>query len=319
MVRVDGFCGKMGLDLTVGCEHTCAYCHFSRYQQVAIRQTHRGDRLDRRLAIDEFLSRSSYPRELYLSPLTDPCAPAATEGARLVLQRILPRGVKVILSTKGIIPRPVWLQLARFPDQVRLVFGITSLDDQRNAVIEPGCPRASARLTNFRLAQEHGVTRVTARIDPLLPGVDDREEELTPLLDRLAEEVVQSVTASYLFLWPNENPMRLTHTPLLREAAAFCTEPAPVGRAPDVQTHSPGEVLSVSLKHKCRMYRWLHEECRKRGLLFSTCGCKDLRLKADRFPTACFYPDSAHRHRTPTVLTRASVRDESCHVSVSTE
>jgi hypothetical protein len=149
---------------------------------------------------------------------------------------------------------------------------------------------------------------VTARIDPLLPGVDDQEERLISLLDRLTEEEVQSVTASYLFLWPNENPMRLKHIPLLREAAAFCTEPAPVITTKSGHQASLAEVFSVSLERKYRVYSWLREECCKRNLLFSTCGCKDLRLKADCFPTTCSEPDSASRHRIATSLSGSLVK-----------
>jgi DNA repair photolyase len=281
LVRVEGFCNQWGLDLTVGCEHACAYCHFQKYQALTLRHEHPGQELAKALSVEEFLQRQDYPAELYLSPFTDPLAPAAQANLERVLQRVLPLAVKVGISTKGIVARRVFRLLASHPEHVRLIIGVTSTDDRRNAAVEPGCPPAKARLANLRLAREYGLRKVTARLDPLLPGVDDAREQLSALLDEIAQAGAQSVTASYLFLSPIGSKKRLREVPFLGKAIDLCTELCPI---------EGGTVYSVPLERKRQMYEWFHGECASRGLHFGTCGCKDLRLTDCNFATACSYP-----------------------------
>jgi DNA repair photolyase len=281
LVRVAGFCNQWGLDLTAGCRHACAYCHFQKYQALTLRQAHDGRELADALSVEEFLGRPEYPPELYLSPFTDPLAPAARANLERVLWRVLPLSVKVGISTKGVVPRRIFRLLAAYPEQVRLIVGLTSLDDSRNAAVEPGCPPAQARLANLRLAKEYGLKKVTARLDPLLPGVDDAAEQLTAVLDRVAEAGAQSVTASYLFLSPIGSKQRLRQVPYLGQAIDQCTELCPI---------EGGTAYSVPLDRKGQMYEWFHRACAARGLYFGTCGCKDLRLASGPFATACSYP-----------------------------
>jgi DNA repair photolyase len=282
LIRVAGFCNQWGLDLTVGCAHACAYCRFQTYQALTLGQEYDGLELARSLALDQFLQLQNYPRVLYLSPFTDPAAPAARENLERVLERVLPLNVTVILSTKGIIPTHVFRLLAWHPELIRLIIGVTSLDERRNAVVEPGCPSAAARLENLRLAREFGLTNVTARLDPVLPGVDDAAEKLLPLLDRIAHAGTQAVTASYLFVSLFGNRERLRRTEYLGPAIDACTELCPI---------EAGSVYSVPLERKREFFDWINRECAARGMLFGTCGCKDLRLaQQSGFPTACTYP-----------------------------
>ena len=206
--------------------------------------------------------------------------PSARANLELVLQRILPRGVQIDLSTKGIVPRPIFQLLGDYSEQVRLFIGLTSLDDRRNEVVEPGCPPAEERLANFRLAQEYGLKKVTARLDPLLPDVDDSRERLVTLLDRIAA-LGSTVTVSYLFLVFLGNKDRLREVPYLGQSMELCKEANPA---------AGGLVLSVPLKRKLEMYEWFYKECAARGMFFGTCGCKDLRMAGRCFSNACSYP-----------------------------
>ncbi|NOX56299.1 MAG: hypothetical protein GXP27_18015, partial [Planctomycetes bacterium] len=126
-----------------------------------------------------------------------------------------------------------------------------------------------------------GLTQLSARLDPLLPDVDDDRERLCWLLDRVAEAGARQVTASYLFLTPLCHRDRLSRRPYLERAATACTELCRVRE---------GAVWSVPLKRKQHTYQWLHEECQRRGLIFTTCGCKDLRLSQVSYPTCCSAP-----------------------------
>ena len=217
-------------------------------------------------------------------------APAAGDNLERVLRRVLPLSVHVIVHTKGIVPRRVWRLLAGHAEQVRVIIGITSLDEDRNHSVEPGCPSGAARLANFGMARAYGVKKISARFDPLLPGVDDAPHQLIALLNRLTGAGVQAVSASYLFLSPLTQE-RLRHTPYLGEAVAYCTELCPVEASPvGTRGEKTESVYSVPLERKQQVYEWLHIACADRGLAFGTCGCKDLRLTGP-FATACTAPD----------------------------
>lgn len=290
LTAVPAFCNAWGLDLTAGCEHACVYCPFERYQAVTTRRAHGGRKLAPTFTVDEFLQREDYPSNILLSPFTDPLAPAAGDNLELVLKRVLPRSVQVIVHTKGIVPRRVWRLLARHAELVRVIIGITSLNENRNKAVEPGCPSGKARLANFGLAREYGVTRVSARLDPILPAVDDVPAQMIDLLDRLTEFGIQAISASYLFLTPATQD-RLRHTPYMGKAVAQCTELCPVEASPVGTRGSMTQgVYSVPLERKQQLYEWLHKACAARGLNFGTCGCKDLRLTGS-FSTSCTYPD----------------------------
>ncbi|MFV1968798.1 MAG: radical SAM protein [Pirellulaceae bacterium] len=294
LTRSEMMCHHWGLDLTVGCEHGCAYCAFHKYQSVTLRHAHDGRSPARRLAVDAFLRQKEYPSEIYLSPHTDPLAPAARDNLARVLRRTLPLGVGVGISTKGIVPEAVFRLIAEYREQVVLFVGLTSLDEDRNGVVEPGCPPAPARLGNIRLAREHGLTQISVRLDPLLPGVDDAPDRLLPLLDEVAQAGARQVSAAYLFLLLRSSRTRLQQTPYLGSAAAHCTE---VGSVAGVAICSP------PLKRKQQTYTWLQDECTARGLEFATCGCKDPRLTNGPFATCCSHPftapHSASRHGHP--------------------
>ncbi len=280
LVRVENMCDQWGLDLTAGCEHACMYCHFHKHQVLSLRHEHGGEIVAKSLAVDSFLSLDQYPDTLYLSPHTDPLAPSARGPLEAVLKRILPLGVRVIISTKNVVTRRIFRILADYPEQVLVLIGLTSLDDDRNKAVEPGCAPALARLANFDLAKEYGIPSRFTRLDPILPGVDDAHPALGRLLDELVLRGTLQVSATYLFLTPFTVSTPTTN-PYMREAATWCREASPT---------AGGLAYSVPLPRKVDLYSWLKRECTTRGLHFGACGCKDLRLGGNGFATACTNP-----------------------------
>lgn len=279
--QVPESCGRWSLDLTAGCEHGCLYCPFQRYQALVLRRRHGGRALARRLSLQRFVAHPDPPSELLLSAHTDPCAPAARAGLVCVLQHVLPRGVRVEVVTKGVVPARALELLAAAGERADLSVGVASLDVRRNAMLEPGCPPASERLDNLRRARACGLDRLTARLDPLLPGVDDEPGRLRPLLDEVARLGGRAVVAGHLFLTARTHRPALRALPLLGAASLECTD-----RSPVCGTH----VLSVPLARKLELLAWLRGECAVRGLRFATCGCKDLRLRDAGVGAVCAPP-----------------------------
>jgi hypothetical protein len=269
------FCGNHVVDVTAGCSFACIYCPFS---DIGAHRYGASNPIG--LDVDR-LGELPAPPSVFLSPASDAFTPQAAPRTHAVLEHLLPAGTTVGILTKGIIPDRTLDLLAAYPRQVEGVgIGVTSLDDARNAVLEPGCPPAADRLQNLdRLAARNLIAAI--RIDPMFPVLDDEPVALARLLDEAARRRANAVTATYVFAW-GRYLRRLRRQPLLAESVALLTEVAPM---------EGGTAFSVPLEHKLETYTRLASMARDRGLYFTTCGCKDLRLR-DRqpFATRCRNP-----------------------------
>lgn len=271
------FCGNHVVDVTAGCSFGCIYCPFA---DIGARR--RG--ATRPTALDvERLDELPAPPSVFLSPASDPFTPQAAARTHRVLEHLLGRGTTVGILTKGIIPDRTLDLLAAHPAQIEGVgIGVTSLDDRRNALLEPGCPPARERLRNLdRLAARHVIGAI--RIDPMFPDLDDEPSALAALLDEAAARQANAVTATYVFAW-GRYLRRLRREPLLARSVALLTEPAPM---------EGGTALSVPLARKLATYARLAALAQERRLYFTTCGCKDLRVRETQgqvYSTRCRNP-----------------------------
>lgn len=267
------FCRTNVVDLTAGCSFGCVYCPFS---DIAARR--RG--VSRPTAVDiSRLAELPAPPSVYLSPTSDPFAPQAAANTHALLEHVLPRGTVVGILTKGVIPDHTFDLLERYPAQLEgIAVGLASLDDARNRVLEPGCPPAAARLRNIAAARKRGIP-VSLRMDPLFPGLDDTPARLEAMIAMAAREGAAKIAATYLFAWgPYLRALR--REPLSAPACALLTERAPM---------EGGMAFSVPLARKLETYAFIAREAARHGLGFSTCGCKDLRVRdgSPSFSTSC--------------------------------
>jgi DNA repair photolyase len=266
------FCGNHVVDVTAGCSFGCIYCPFS---QIAARR--RG--VPRATILDlTLIEHLPAPMSLFLSPGSDPFAPQALAGTHAVLAQVLPRGTTVGIVTKGIIPDRTLALLAEHREQIEgIAVGVTSLDDERNRVLEPGCPGARDRLANVDRIASRGLT-AAVRLDPIFPLVDDDPSALEALLDEAATRGAWAITATYVFAW-GVYLRRLRQEPLLAESCSLLTEKAPM---------EGGAAFSVPLARKLATYSRLAELATTRGLKFNTCGCKDRRVRdSGLFSASC--------------------------------
>lgn len=266
------FCGNHVVDLTAGCSFACIYCPFSDIEARRQGATHP-------VGVDMARVTSlPAPPTVFLSPASDPFAPQAAHKTHQLLEYLLPRGTVVGILTKGVIPPHTLDLLARHSRQVEgVVVGLASLDDDRNRVLEPGCPPAAARLRNLERTSERGLIGAL-RLDPLFPVLDDGTEALERLLDAAAARHATGITATYVFAW-GRYLRRLRMEPLLADVVPHLNERAPM---------EGGTAFSVPLARKLDTYSRLAQLSRDRGLRFSTCGCKDLRVRAQgSFDTTC--------------------------------
>jgi len=266
-------CGQHVVDLTVGCSFGCLYCPFSDQKARHAGVSHPS-------VVDmSTISQLPVPPSVFLSSASDAFAPQAAPHTHALLERWLPRGTMVGIVTKGIIPLRTLDLLADFRAQVEGVsVGVVSLDEDRNRVVEPGCPPAADRLTNIDRLSARGLP-VALRMDPLFPIVDDGPAALRTLVAEGARRGAWTIMAAYVFTF-GRYLRRLRREPLLAESCRLLTERAPM---------EGGAAFSVPLARKLRTYSWLAELARAHGLDFNTCRCKDLRLDGSEqlFATTC--------------------------------
>ncbi len=269
------FCGNHVIDLTAGCSFGCIYCPFS---DIGARK----HGTDRPIALSLPPPHElEPPPSVFLSPASDAFTPQAINQTHTLLARLLHRGTTVGILTKGIVPERTLDLLAAYSTQVEGIgIGVTSLDDRRNKVLEPGCPPAMERLANLDRIASRGLIGAL-RVDPMFPGLDDSPEALEQLLDEAARRGANAVTATYVFAW-GRYLRRLRKEAILKPSLTLLTEIAPM---------EGGTALSASLSRKISTYSLLADLARSRGLYFNTCGCKDLRLRGlESFPTRCRNP-----------------------------
>src|SRR5207247_5310148 len=145
------FCANHVVDLTAGCSFGCLYCPFA-----AIGARLRG--VSRPAALDlSRLNDLTPPQSIFLSPASDAFAPQAVESTHTLLSYLLPRGTTVGIVTKGIVPERTLALLVEHRLQVEgVAVGVTRLDDNRNTVLEHGCPPTSQRLEHIARLADRG-------------------------------------------------------------------------------------------------------------------------------------------------------------------
>ncbi len=266
------YCVTHAADLTVGCSFACIYCPFAE-----LHARRRG--VKRPTAVDlNALEAQPVPSTLFLSPASDGFAPQAAEKTHRLLSHLLPRGTVVGIVTKGIIPDRTISLLAEYRQQIEgVAVGVTNLDDERNARLEPGCPPAALRLRNVDRLASRGVA-VGLRLDPLVPEVDDMPEIVERMVDEAGARGASAVTASYLIAW-GRSLRRLRQEPLVAKAIGWLTERMPV---------EGGMAWGVPLRRRRETYSRLAAVVSTKGLEFNICGCKNIDLRAaDEFSTSC--------------------------------
>lgn len=231
-----------------GCAFGCVYCYARSYCHAPTGGgVHVYDNLVDRLRqeLDSLRRRKPWPRYVSFNTATDSFQPfeEILAVSYRAMKTLLERGIGVSLLTKGWIP-PEFLDLfAGYPDNVFVKIGLNSLREDLRRLYEPGAASPQQRLENLRRLGQAGIQR-GIRIDPLVPGISDRAEDLQALLRELARLGIRAVSLSYLILRPailgqmqRELPppqsqriaSRYAGSPFARVAASGCTQLLPAG------------------------------------------------------------------------------------------
>ncbi|MEM2924371.1 MAG: radical SAM protein [Methanocellales archaeon] len=176
------------------CEHACIYCYSVKFPSF------RGKTRPRLNLIDdiESMARNTKPKlPIMISDATDPYQPLEKqyEITRYCLKVLIKYGYPLLILTKSdLITRDIDILKS-----ARCIVGITitTLDEEQAKMIEPNAPSPIKRLAALEKLTEAGL-RTFARIDPVIPTFNDREEMLEKLINEIAIAGAKQITVSTL-------------------------------------------------------------------------------------------------------------------------
>lgn len=272
-------CNMYAVDLTVGCGHDCTYCHFSTLQQEEwVKKNPVFEDFPIPVDIRPLYAMKELPDSVvYLSPSSDPFAPAAKKLTHEILSFMLPKGVIFTISTKGIIPKRTIRLLKKYHHLIEgIAIGVTNLDKKRNDLLEPTISPAEERLEHIKELKEIGCS-IGIRMDPIFPLIDDSNKNFDAVIERATKNGIVHLSATYLFTF-GKFLKKLSKVPGLQESIKLIREKEyPIG----------GIALSAPLEYRKRKYDKLNEICKKYGVKFSTCGCKQMSLQKENYSLIC--------------------------------
>jgi DNA repair photolyase len=171
-----------------GCDHSCIYCYASSYIPDFFSCKPKKD-LIKRLAREagqlkgEFVSMANssdpYPYMESKSKITRKCLEILSESDCRIQ----------IVTKSDLVARDADL-LAKIPSTVALT--ITTNDDHMAKLLEPKAPSPTKRLEAAEYLINKGIP-VSVRIDPIIPFVNDKQDEL---IEKLSNIGVKHITSS---------------------------------------------------------------------------------------------------------------------------
>jgi len=250
---------KLSLNPYTGCPHGCLYCYASSYIPRFAQCRPKVDLL-KRLARES--SRVRPGTLVAMSNSSDPYPPREKELllSRGCLQILKERGLSVQVVTKSHLVARDAEFLADMSACVAIT--VTTLHDSICQRLEPGAPLPAKRLDAMAKLAKKGVA-VSARIDPIIPGINDAEiEQLVAAVSRAGAGHITSST----YKARPENMNRIISA-FPQECAALKSQFAAGDRV------AGSSILPAGIRRD--LMQKVKECAQREGLTFSTCreGC----------------------------------------------
>jgi DNA repair photolyase len=226
--------------------------------------------------MEAIINTRKFPRRLFLSSSTDPFHPIILAQAEQLLKLSLNAGSFVVISTKALATPEIVRMLSQYSEQVSYTVSLTSLNLDRNRILEPHAPSAYERLhgkkekgQNFLCGIEQlaaGGVHITLKIDTIFPELDDSEKNIEALLSAARSCGAQSVMLSFAF-FRNSFKKKLTGIPFLQKSLSAMNEYQPI---------ASGKGYSLPLaKKKVRLANMAKIASDIGYQVISTCHCKN--------------------------------------------
>lgn len=260
------------INVTRGCPHSCVYCYARGFPEVPPRgEVHLYTNLPELLE-KELERKKRLPRWVSFSTASDPFPPVdeALNLSYRVMELLLSRGIGISFLTKGVIPPDFVDLFAKHRELVQARVGLISLNDEYQKLFEPFAAHPFLRLTNIRNLTAAGV-KVSVRMDPLIPGVADKEEEIESLVKRLKVSKVTDLSISALILRPSIVLQIAEELPSYLSRAILSYYQGQTWQK--VITSAKTKLLPAPIR--IRHYQMIKEISARYGLRCHICGCKN--------------------------------------------
>ena len=271
-------CNMYAIDLTVGCDHNCLYCHFALSRKDEWQKQYPlSKNFPISVDISPIYKMKTLPKGVvYLSPSSDPFGNSAKDLTYELLKFFLPQGVKFAISTKAIIPKETLELVKKYSSQIDLSVGITNLSQKRNNLIEDGCPSIDKRLEQLEHLSSMGYNSAV-RMDPLFPLIDDNIDSLNSTIKTLSSLGVKYISTAYIFTF-GRFLKSLKKQTFLKDSMSQLKEKCYV---------AGGQALSLPIAKKKETYDLINKLCEKYKIKFAVCGCKEVGLKNTTYSLIC--------------------------------
>jgi len=259
------------LDPYVGCSFNCKYCFVKSLPGA--RGIPRPIPDHPKLLEKVLISFSETPlldMPYRLSALTDPLQPIEEKMKYTyeILRLADKNNLKILLSTKSaLVVHEPWIgQILRLAEKhsITVQVTLTTLDEKLSRCLEPGAPPPEERLKTIEVLDASGVP-VVVRLQPLIPYINDGEEELEYLLSSVAAAGARQVIAEYYrFLSERE----------LKDIAHCTSKWSSKSRLFDKrfwEVFPSGSQKRPLLHYRRAKYFFLKERAKSNKILFSIC------------------------------------------------
>lgn len=174
------------------CAHQCIYCYAVKFPSFNGPVKPRLDLKDKILKMAED---TKFKLPIMLSDCTDPYQPLEKKLGitRRCIEVLADRKFPILIVTKSdLVIRDLDI-LRRTSTVVSMT--VTTLKEDLSRLIEPHAPTPSRRLEALRKVAEEGIPTVV-RIDPIIPSLTSKMDELEEIVLKSSEIGVKQITAS---------------------------------------------------------------------------------------------------------------------------
>ena len=184
---------KYSLNPYTGCTHACFYCYITSYIPDGFRGREKKNFL-RKLKLDLEEANRSIP--VSISNSTDPYQPIEKEikQTREVLKLLKEKGFRAIIVTKSdLILRDIDILKEM---KVTVSFTIITIDKGLSQKIEPLASPPLRRIEAMKRLKAEGIP-VSLRLDPIIPYLNDNENEWERLIDSVSPYIEQVIASTF--------------------------------------------------------------------------------------------------------------------------
>ena len=199
----------------------------------------------------------------YLSPTSDPFQPV-NEKYRLsekIIRVFVERNLPLVVATKGRVSEEAIRLLSEQRDTV-LEFSLLTLREDVRRFLSPGGASVSEILSLIERASNYGIHTVL-RVDPVLPWVNDREEDIYNLIREAKERGVRHIVLSCLDI-----PLSIKEL-ILRALASFA--PSLLDKYRDLYIERMRNSLHARIEYRKALFSRVRDMATSLGITFSLC------------------------------------------------